>query len=264
MKHYFWMLAALFVTRTHAQDPTGTKIPAAQNERYVSYANIPANRILFEKTDPHGFYRVLQTTVTEAARRGNSDFRGIAPEQVAALKKINGYTLGEQVTVPLTGRDGQDSVIHHPDGIEEYVYPARDTTWQDIDYRFGEQVTVPLTGRDGKDSVIHLADGTDEYIYPARETMWYSSTRFDEIVVREQLRTDPSTKKDVFVPVELFLRRKLPSGESIVTLRLNFDALRSPETMPRLKDSLQKQPFKWENMLAQHTLSYKVLSAPLK
>jgi hypothetical protein len=250
MKQHFWMLAVFFFASAHAQEPTGGNIPA--NERYVSYADIPANRVLFEKDDPDGFYTILQAAVTEAVRSGSSGLRGIAPEDVNKIKKVSEYTLGEQVAVPMTGRDGKDSVIHHPDGIEEYVYPARDTIWQDIGCRFGEQVTVPLTRRDGKDSINYLPDGTTEYVYPVREMTWYASSRFDEIVVREQLRTDPVSKKEVYVPVELLLRRKLPTGKPVVTLSLDTDVLHAHERGKKV-----------QRMLADHSLSYTVLPAAM-
>lgn len=38
-------------------------------------------------------------------------------------------SLGPQSTIPLTNQYGEDSVIMTADGIEEKVYPPRDTTW---------------------------------------------------------------------------------------------------------------------------------------
>lgn len=246
----FLLPAGIFAQQTAAK---------ALNERYVVYPRTKANRILYDSTDTHGLHNLLRQTMREATPISGDGFRGIAPEHVPLVKKMSRYTLTEQIAIPLTGRDGKDSVIHRPDGIEEYVYPARDTIWHDISCRLEEQKTTPIENHKGGDSVIYLPDGTEEYVYPVRGTIFYS-LRFDDIVVREQLRPDPSTGERMYVPAELLLRRHDPStGRAIVTLGIGYDALCDlTKTL-----SIPLSDFAWKDQLLQHRLKYEVLPAGL-
>ena len=186
MKSITTSLSLLFLFTAIGSFAQKSSIPG--EIRYISYPNIPKNKLLYDTVDTYGFYSIVQSSFRAGSRVSDSIVKGISAGDLQRLRSV--ISLREV---------------------------------RGLEFRLGLQATTPLANSRGEDSVVFLPDGTTAYLYPARDSIYTVTCNFDEIVIREELVTDSVNGKRIYRPVELMLMKRFKGlDKPIVTARMDF------------------------------------------